>query len=139
MNPTLPVPTVRSIDRLSQMMEELLPNRWEFNIWSPPVDIKETAKEYQILMDLPGMHREDIDVEVSRDVITVLGKINASTEEKGENFIRRERRHGEFKRSFKLDAPVRSDQVKAEFKNGVLAVHVPKIEPASPQKVAINA
>ncbi len=138
MNPILPTFPIRSADRLNQLLEDMLPSRWAFDNWSPAVDIVEADNAYRIVMDLPGLHREDIDVEVARDVITIQGKLVETHKVEKENYIRRERRYGEFRRSFKLDAPLRSDQVTAEFRDGTLTVNVPKIEPVAAQKVKVN-
>lgn len=138
MNPILPTLPTRSSDRLNQLLEEMLPSRWAFDTWSPAVDIVEAENAYRIMMDLPGLHREDIDVEVARDVITIQGKLVENRKVEHENYVRRERRMGEFRRSFKLDAPVRADQVTAEFKDGTLIVVVPKIEPVAPQKIQVK-
>lgn len=137
------VPT-RSFDRLDQLMEEMFGNRFDYTPWSnwtpwtPAVDIKETEKEYVFVVELAGFKPEEVNVELSNDILTIYGKREKVTSEKNENFIRRERYFGEFKRSFKMDTHVRPDSIVANFKDGVLFVNVPKIEAVKPTRVPIN-
>lgn len=138
------VPT-RSFDRMDQLMEEMLGGRLDFAPWSswtpwtPAVDIKETEKEYTFVMELAGFKPEDIHVELSNDILVIYGKREKLTDEKNENYVRRERYYGEFKRSFKMDTHVRPDSISANFKNGVLTVSVPKIEAVKPTKIEVKA
>ena len=91
------------------------------------VDLKETDAAYEITADLPGMKKEDISVELSNDYLTIGAKREEQNEDKGENYLRRERRYGEFKRSFYI-RNVRSEGIDAEFKDGVLKITLPKLE-----------
>ena len=134
----------RQFDRLDQLMEEMLGNRYDFmpwtslTPWTPPVDIKESEKDYTFIAELPGFRQEDINVELSNDVLTIYGKREKFLDESKENYIRRERYYGEFKRSFKMDTHVRPDSISANFKDGVLSVVVPKIEPVKPTKIVVK-
>jgi len=134
----------RHFDRLDQFMEEMLGNRYDFmpwtNLtpWTPPVDIKESDKDYTFVVELPGFKQEDLNVELSNDVLTIYGKREKVVDESNEHFVRRERHFGEFKRTFKMDTHVRPDSISANFKDGLLSVVVPKIEPVKPTKIAVR-
>ena len=138
MNTLLPVVPSTTFDRMSQIMEDVFGHNLEMSPWMPPVDIKETEKEYMFLIELPGLHKEDIEVTLSNDILKITGKREFAKEVTEENYVRRERRYGQFARSFKLDTHVRPDAIKAEFKDGILNVWVPKIEPVLPHKVHIK-
>ena len=90
-------------------------------------DITDQGKEYVIAAELPGFAKEDIAVEVADNRLTISAKKNSQTEVKQENYLRRERYLGEVTRSFLLDR-VKEDEIKAEFKDGVLKITLPKQE-----------
>ncbi|MBP1920902.1 Hsp20/alpha crystallin family protein [Youngiibacter multivorans] len=95
------------------------------------VDIKENDKEYMIDADLPGVNKDDIVVEYKDKYLTISAEKEQSTEEKGENFIRRERSFGSIKRSFYVD-DIDESQAIVEYKDGVLKIVLPKlVEPKS--------
>jgi HSP20 family protein len=108
-------------------------------VWAPDVDIKETDKEILIKADLPGMKMEDIDVSVDEGQLIIKGERKEEKEEKDKNYIRVERSYGSFYRSFDIGAPVKSEQVKATYKNGVLEITLPKAEAKKPKKIAIRS
>ncbi|MDD5622543.1 MAG: Hsp20/alpha crystallin family protein [Actinomycetota bacterium] len=106
--------------------------------WAPDVDIKETDKEIQIKADLPGMKLEDIDVSVDGDQLVIKGERKAEKEEKEKDYIRVERSYGSFYRSFSIGAPVKADEIKASYRNGVLEINLPKAEVKKPKKIQID-
>jgi HSP20 family protein len=108
---------------------------WE---WMPSVDISETDGKVQVRAELPGMEAKDIDVDVSGDVLTLRGEKSTEEEQKDERYYCRERRYGSFQRSFNLPTGVQSDQVDAQFKNGVLTVNMPKSEESEKKKIEIK-
>jgi len=108
-------------------------------IWAPDVDIKETDKEIQIKADLPGMKLEDIEVSVDDDQLIIQGERKEEKEEKEKGYIRVERNYGSFYRAFNLGVPVKADQIKATYKDGVLEITVPKAEAKKPKKIAITS
>jgi len=107
-------------------------------VWAPDVDIKETDKEILIKADLPGMKMEDIDVSVDEDQLVIKGERKEEKEEKDKDYVRVERNYGSFYRSFSIGVPVKSDQVGATYKNGVLEITLPKSEAKKPKKIAIK-
>lgn len=89
------------------------------------VDIRETEDNYIVEADLPGFNKEDINIELKDNRLTISAEQNQAVEEKGENYIRKERRAGKLVRSFIVDN-VKHDQVTAKYENGVLKIVLPK-------------
>lgn len=107
--------------------------------WSPAVDVSETDGRIMVKAELPGLEAEDISVDVDDNVLTIRGEKKTEEEEKDERYYCRERFVGSFQRSFRLPGGVRSDQVQARFKNGVLQVEVPKPAEAGQKRVQIES
>lgn len=106
--------------------------------WYMPVDVTETAEEFTIRAEMPGMKAEDIDITVADNQVTIKGQRADTSEEKGVNFIRSERRFGSFSRSFSLGTPVDSGNVEASYREGVLEVHLPKVQSALPRQIKVK-
>ncbi|MFZ5875659.1 MAG: Hsp20/alpha crystallin family protein [Nitrospirota bacterium] len=106
--------------------------------WAPLVDVIEHEKEYVIKAELPEIKREDVKVTVQDDVLTISGERTREKEEKGKKFHRIERAYGSFSRSFTLPEDADPAKVNAEFKNGVLVVHLNKSEKAKPKTVEVT-
>jgi HSP20 family protein len=108
-------------------------------LFAPPADIHETADEFVVKMDLPGVSQKDIKINLTGDALVVRGE---RTQEKTENGVSRhrvERVYGSFERAFTLPASLRGDRVKATYKDGVLEIHVPKAEEAKVREIEIQA
>ncbi|HSH35457.1 Hsp20/alpha crystallin family protein [Schnuerera sp.] len=97
------------------------------------VDIKERDKEYVLEAELPGTNKDNINLEIRDDILTISVEREEEFNEERENYIRRERRFGSFKRSFYVD-DVDQEKVKAKFENGILKVRLPKKEGTSSKK-----
>jgi HSP20 family protein len=127
--------------RLNRMLNES-PSRagepFVFADWAPVVDIQETDKEYAVKADLPEVKREDIKVELVDGVLTIEGERKKEEEEKGKKFHLVERQYGQFIRRFVLPHEVDVAEVKAEFKDGVLTVQLPKSVNGKPKSVEIK-
>lgn len=106
--------------------------------WSPQVDITEDEKEYLVKADLPEMKKDEIKVNVENGVLSVSGERKAEKEEKNKKFHRIERSYGSFLRSFTLPEDADGAKVAAEFKDGVLKVHLPKSSAAKPKAVEVK-
>lgn len=106
--------------------------------WSPRVDIVEDEKEILVKAELPEMKKEDVKVEVDQGVLTVSGERKMEKEEKDRKYHRIEREYGSFMRSFTLPPTVVADKVNAEFKDGMLVVHLPKNGKAGTKSVEIK-
>jgi len=106
--------------------------------WVPSVDIAETPEEFQITAELPQVKREDVHVSVDDRTLRIEGERKAASETKDKKFHRVERSYGSFLRTFALPDNVDGDKVKAEFKDGVLEVHLPKTTKATPKSKTIE-
>jgi HSP20 family protein len=106
--------------------------------WAPSVDITEDEKEFLVKADLPEVKKEDVKVTVENGVLTITGERKFEKEEKGKKYHRIERSYGNFLRSFTLPDTVEGAKVNAEFKDGVLKVHLPKTEKAKPKSVEVK-
>lgn len=107
--------------------------------WAPAVDITETENEYHVVADLPGVKKEDLDVTIQDGVLTINAESKYEKEEREEGrLLRQERRYGKFVRSMRLGSDVDPDNIKAEYKDGVLDLHLPKHEQVKPKKVDVS-
>ncbi len=108
------------------------------NTFNPPVDIVESAEDYQIDFDLPGFTKEDVTVTVKEGVLEVAGERKNDREYDEKLYHYFERRTGSFNRTFKLPEFADGEAVGAGFENGVLTVTIPKKEAAKPYTVKIK-
>ena len=106
--------------------------------WAPLVDITEDDKEYLIKAELPEVKKEDIKLTAHNDVLTITGERKYEKEEKGKKYHRVERAYGSFERSFTLPEDADAGKIAAEFKDGVLKVHLPKSEKAKPKSIEVK-
>ena len=109
-----------------------------FSGWSPAVDVQETDNEYVIKADLPDVKKEDVKVELLDGALTIEGERQQEKEEKGKKFHKIEREYGKFLRRFALPNEVDPGKVQAEFKNGVLNVHLPKSATVKPKAIEVK-
>lgn len=106
--------------------------------WTPSVDISETDTAYLIKGEIPGVKKEDIKVTVEDGMISMRGERHQEKEDKGEKFHRIERSYGSFMRSFRVPDDADESAVKAEFKDGMISVTLPKSEKARNKPRAIE-
>jgi HSP20 family protein len=106
--------------------------------WAPLVDIVEDEKAYLIKVELPEVQKDDVKVTVENGTLNISGERKSEKEEKGRRFHRVERYYGRFERSFSIPDDAEADQVKAEFKDGVLRVHLAKSEKARPKQIEVK-
>ncbi|HEU5393475.1 MAG TPA: Hsp20/alpha crystallin family protein [Candidatus Methylomirabilis sp.] len=106
--------------------------------WVPSVDIYETPDRVVMKAELPGLTREDIEINVRDNTLSLRGERKFEKDVKEENYLRIERAYGSFQRSFTLPATIQQDKIKAVFKDGVLEVTLPKAEEAHPKQIKID-
>jgi HSP20 family protein len=106
--------------------------------WMPMVDISEDDKEYLITAELPEVKKDDVKVTMENGVLTITGERKFENEEKSKKWHRVERAYGGFARSFTLPENTDPAKVKAEFKDGLLKVHVTKSESARPKQIEVK-
>lgn len=131
-------PTMRSFeDAISQLLNEPANTR----PWTPAVDIRETENALIVKADLPEVNEKDIDIRIENGTLALKGERKFEADETGKGgYHRIERAYGAFARYFTLPETVDSENVQAEFKNGVLTLTLPKKEAAKPRtiKVAVH-
>ena len=107
-------------------------------MWEPTLDLSETEKEFIVRLEAPGMARDDFDVDLDRNLLTLSGKRELRKEEKGEDYLWQERQEGRFVRTIRLPAPVAEGKVEASYTDGVLLVKLPKAVQTPKTKIAIK-
>jgi HSP20 family protein len=105
--------------------------------WAPPVDIYETENELVVKVDLPDLQDKDIDVRVENNMLTIRGERKFDDVHE-DNYLRVERAYGSFMRSFSLPNTVSSENIRAEYHNGVLSLHMAKLEESKPKQIKIS-
>ena len=142
MNLVVRDPFWKEFGTLSNRLNRLLDTREEQNdflgTWSPVVDIYDKGGEVVIHAELPGMKKEDIDIRVENNVLTVRGKKERKEEVKEEGYFRAERSFGSFSRSFSLPTTVDVKKIAAEYKDGILTLSLPKAEEAKPRQIEVK-
>ncbi len=104
----------------------------------PPVDVYEDEHNIVLKMEIPGIDQKDLDIRLENNVLTVRGERKLESEEKEENFQRIERRYGGFTRSFTLPNTVDTENVNADYENGVLKITMAKRAEAKPKQIKVN-
>ncbi|MBD3426840.1 MAG: Hsp20 family protein [Candidatus Omnitrophica bacterium] len=106
--------------------------------WSPTVDVFESKENVLVKADIPGMKKEDIDISVRGDVLTIKGEKKEETETKDRDHVKTERFYGSFNRGIALPSEVDESKVKAVYKDGVLEIVLPKKEEQKPKQISID-
>jgi HSP20 family protein len=106
--------------------------------WYPVVDMFEENDSFVIKAELPGMDKKDISVDVKDRVLTLKGERKFENEVKEENYYRRERSYGKFQRAFTLPADIDPNEIRADFKDGLLKIEVPKPEEHKPKEITVH-
>ncbi|MBW1981750.1 MAG: Hsp20/alpha crystallin family protein [Deltaproteobacteria bacterium] len=115
-----------------------IPTLWkEREEWVPAFDVSETEEDVIVRAELPGMNSKDIDISLTGDVLTIRGEKKRESEDKRENYHRKERTYGVFMRSFRLPVEVKNDAVDANYKDGVLTITLPKAEKHKPRRIKV--
>ena len=106
--------------------------------WNPAVDIYDNEDSIVIKAELPGVDKKDIAVDVNDRVLTLKGERSANNEVKEDHYCRRESTYGKFERSFTLPADVDPDKIKADYKDGILKIELPKLEDKKPKQITVH-
>ncbi len=130
-------------DRINRLFEDAFPSRSdedEFSSedWKPLADIYDKGDAVLIFVELPGVTKEEVSIEVRENVLTLRGKRVAEKEFEEENYYRRERSFGSFRRSFTLPPLTNPDKIRAKFKDGVLEIEISKPEESAPKQVTVR-
>ena len=125
-------------DEMTRMFDDRLYRAGESVGWTPACDIYEDEEGVALRFELAGVDPKDVDVRFENGVLTVKGERKLEEEEKRENYHRVERSFGTFTRSFSLPGSVDAEKIKAETKNGVLTVTLPKRAEAKPRPIQVK-
>ena len=106
--------------------------------WVPAVDILENEHELVVKADLPDIKPEELDIRVENNILTIRGERKFEKKVDEKNYLRVERSYGSFARSFSLANTVNSEAIKADYKDGVLTLKIPKREEAKPKQIKVN-
>jgi HSP20 family protein len=123
----------------------MLPTLWrnfaafqEDSYWSPSIEVVDTKNDVKVLAEIPGIKKEDIQVSVDGDLLTIKGEKKQTIETKENGVLRSERVYGNFYRALTLSKTVDASNIKATYQNGVLELTLPKIEEAKPKQISIS-
>ena len=129
-------------DFLGRRLRPFWPERWwpatGMEITTPSVDLYEEKDDIVVKVELPGMEKDNIEVNLTDDRLTIKGEKKKEEEIKKENYYRSERSYGSFIRTLELPRDVQADKIKAVFKNGVLEVRLPKTEEAKKKETKVK-
>ena len=132
-------------DRINRLFDQTLrtfqpegEEELERGTWAPAVDIHETDDSFVVKADLPGMNKEDIQIDIKDSTLTLKGEKKFEQQVSKDNYIRVERTYGTFVRSFTLPQNVDPDKIKAKYKDGVLELTIPKKEEAKPKQIKVD-
>lgn len=107
--------------------------------WRPSADISETDDSFEVRAELPGVTKDDVHISVKDDLLTIKGEKRQEKTDNSKDYRRVERHYGSFERRFSLPPKVEADKIKAEFKDGVLTLSIPKPEEVKPKEIPIVA
>lgn len=131
-------------DRMDRLFGDMSGRGWPAEeglttgIWNPPVDVYETADSIVMKADLPDVTKDDVDISVEGNVLSIRGERKRENEVKEKDFYRMERSYGAFTRSFTLPGTVDPDKIEAGFTGGVLTVTLPKREESKPKQIKVK-
>jgi HSP20 family protein len=130
-------------EQLNRLFDDYLGGRpaseGERGAWVPAVDLREEQHRYVLQADLPGVKREDLEINLENNILTIRGERRFEGEVKKDNYHRIERAYGRFLRTFTLPARVDAAKITASHKEGILEVVIPKAEESLPKKIEIKS
>ena len=132
-------PLTATFNRLSSLggeLSQLFDS--QLNAWVPALDVQENKDNYTIRVEVPGLKREDIEVSLEDGELTISGERKTETPVEGTEVHRQERFYGKFSRTITLPVAVAADQVKAQYKDGILTVTLAKVEHAKPKQIIVG-
>lgn len=106
--------------------------------WSPAIELRDTGDAIELRAQLPGLDAKDIDIQVSREAVAIVGEYRQSSQSENNSLLNSEFRYGKFQRVITLPVAVINDQVKADYKDGILTLMLPKVTEARNTVVKLN-
>ena len=142
-NPRAYRPMPMLYEGLAKTMDELFGSSFDrFDLgkfdWEPRVDVEELEDRFEVTAELPGLEKDNMDIEVRDNVLTIKGERKSTEEKNGKRYHVCERTYGSFERSFSLPENVKTDNIEAAYKDGVLKINIPKTEPVKPKEIKIK-
>ena len=134
--PSLAWPTFGRLTSLQDELDRLFES--PMTGWAPALDVYEDKESFSIRVELPGMKREDIEVSLQDGALIISGERKEEKVHEDISIHRQERFYGRFTRALTLPMAVAGDKVKAQYKDGVLTVTLPKVEEAKPKQIAVS-
>lgn len=130
-------------ENINRMFEDVWrgegrPTDMATSAWPVPVDVYETKDEIVMRVEAPGIDPKDVKISLTGDQLTISGKREHEAKTNGRKYVRVERRYGNFVRSFTLNVPVVADKVEANYREGILEVHLPKAEEVKPREIEVT-
>jgi HSP20 family protein len=126
-------------DSMDRMFSDNYPTLEEHaRTWGLALDVVENEDAYVVKASLPGINPDDIDITMEKSTLTISGESRADETIHSEDYRLRERRYGSFSRSLSFPLQVNSDDIRADYENGVLTLTVPKAEEVKPKKIAVS-
>lgn len=141
-----PVRSLRQeVDRLFEDFFRGWPKPWSSGwfapaegAFTPSIDLRETEKDFILTAEVPGLQKEDVDVNIMEQSVTIRGERKQEKETKEQDYHYRETSFGSFQRVVPLPAPIKADEARAKLKDGVLTLTLPKAEPSKPRGVKVK-
>ncbi len=127
------------LNRLRRELDQSFESAANDASWTPPVDIHEEAQQFVVRADLPGVRPSDIEITAERGVLALRGQRSLEQRQDDGHYSRVERVNGKFVRTFTLPENVQTDAIKAQFKDGVLELKIPKVAKPEPRRIEIHA
>jgi HSP20 family protein len=128
--------------RMDRIFSDFRPSRLALDVTTEmgyfPLDIAETDAAFEVKAALPGLKPDEVEIQVHGDTVTIKGESKAETEEKGKNWLRRERRYGVFARTFTLPTAIDAEKATADFEDGILMLSLPKSETEKPKTIKVK-
>ena len=145
-NPQLAWPGFGRMLTLQDELDRLFDSPWgemaratqTLNAWTPALDVSEDKDKFTVRAEIPGMKREEIAVTIHDGLLSITGERKAEEKAEGEAVHRQERFYGKFERTITLPTHVAADKVKAQYKDGVLTISLPKTEEAKPKQIDVS-
>jgi len=128
----------REVDSLFDRFFDRTGDEGTSAVWAPQTDLVETDENFQLRLDVPGMSKEDIDINLQNGTLTVSGERTSERTDEGEDYVRVERAFGTFHRTFTLPDAVDHENIEAAYEDGVLSIHVPKTEESTRRQIEIQ-
>ncbi len=141
-------PAFRGLESLRQDMNRMFDQFFRGDVladesffgrdWTPAVDVVENNDTYIIKAEIPGMNKDDVKITLENNVLTIRGEKKNESEKKENNYHRVERSYGMFERSFTVPGSIKTNDIDAQYKDGVLTLTLPKAEEAKPKQIDVK-